>query len=123
MAVADAVKARKVGAGLGRRDDVVDGHRVFGVGQRDIDDFGPGIRALPDCRLDDFRDLRRGAGNEVFPRQADAEPLQGCAAHGGCEVGHRIQGRGAVVRVRAEKRLREKGGVLWSRDDAKAVTP
>ena len=45
QAVADAVVAREIGRGFGRRHDVIGRQRIFGMRQRDVDEFGAGVLA------------------------------------------------------------------------------
>src|SRR3546814_12743024 len=74
MAVAHTVEAREIGAGLGRRDDVVRRHRQRRIRQRDLaDDRAESLKRL-DCRFDlDARPGRPTFG-AIFLRPAHLPP-------------------------------------------------
>ena len=111
VAVADAVEAGEVCAGLGGCADVVDRHRVFGVGQRDLGDLGAGLGALVYGLADNAHDLGIGPVDEVFLWKADAKPLERGAFERGGEVWHRLLGRCAVIRVATGENRHEERGV------------
>src|SRR6266540_2460837 len=99
-AFANVESTGKVGAGLGRRDDVVDRQRVLGVRQRDVDDLGAGVAQHVERRAHGRLDSRLHAVDEVLARHAHAQATQ-VAVERRRVVRHRLRGRGRVARVGA----------------------
>ena len=74
----NAVVAGEVARGFARRDDVIRGDAVFGVGERDIDESSaPSSWYFAMACVDGGLDLRIDAGGEVvFFGDADAETFE-----------------------------------------------
>src|SRR5207244_11258019 len=76
-AVLDSVVARQVGAGLGRRDQVVGGQAVLGVRQADFAELGAQALQMGGGLFDRRLDARLHAfDGEVLARQRQADAPQ-----------------------------------------------
>ena len=108
MSVANAIEPREVRARLGRRDDVVDGHRVLGVRQRHLDELRARLFALRKRLLGDALHLWIEALDvEILLRDAEPNALHRRALKRSCVIRDGVLGGRAVHLVvaceRAEK--------------------
>ena len=131
QAVAHAIIAREVRRGLGRRDDVIGGQRIFRVRQRDVDDLGAGGREPFDPLLPQRLDLVRHAVDAIFLRHAELQALDALADRRLVVRHRRRRPRSCpsdrrpaidVSRIAASRTSRAIGPA-WSSDEAKATMP
>ena len=111
VAVAHAVEAREVRARLGGSDDVIDGHRVFGMRQAHLHDLRAGVGARLHGGVRNGLHLGVEPVDEVLLRKAELHALQRSTLKRLRVVGDGDVGRGAVHLVVAREDLEEEGCV------------
>ena len=83
VSVANAVESGQVGRSLRGGDDVISGHGVFGIRQRNLNGFRTEIRQLFDRGFDEFLHFWVQAFGEIFFGQSDFHSLHIPADGGG----------------------------------------